>query len=383
MSHIVDTSAFLVGQHKQLHEYYTTYSVIDELDKLKDNPRTSHRQREAMHDIMKDIAANKLHVIDLNDYADDDLLQQAGKDKELLTCDVQLYVKQKVKGYKASLIHEKLPDYVLHPIPTFITSEISGDVIDTKLDLPENKYVLVTNGIGTRIGFYSEESIRFINDDQLKNQYAQQLNLEQKILMHQIYNKNIQLVTQIGQAGSGKTFISLQQQMQMITCGEYEKIIVQVPPVQLSGLDRYGFLPGTLEEKASQQLSGIRDNLIQLFDDEGKKMFNEQIDKKSQWIEIQQFQNIRGRSIKNSIVIIDEQQNTSVLELKTFLTRIDNGSKIILLGDIDQIDIKLRSVENNGLIQVCNKFYKTDVHQHIVLNKTYRSKLAKYQVELL
>ena len=207
--------------------------------------------------------------------------------------------------------------------------------------------------------------------------------MEQHMLLDQLFEPGLSLVNVIGPAGSGKTFLTLQSAIYQVWNGTYDRIIISVPPVQLGGKDRYGYLPGTLEEKAIKQFAGIIDNIELLLAEEGKAMIAKQIECEDDFLQIQSFYNIRGRSIKNSIIIVDEQQNTHPHELKTFLTRVDQGSKIVLMGDIEQIDTHLMDNDTNGLIYVQDRMYDSDLATTITLTKTFRSQLADEQIKRL
>lgn len=304
----------------------------------------------------------------------------------LYTSDTQLQMRQKVADVKVELLTETRPENILEAIKTVqVDKDLSGDCMEINLDMPEFTYVKVTDGINSRIGKYVNGKIEYIDriSFKIRDKKIEPLCMEQTMLLDQIFDIRLPMVVGIGPAGSGKTFLSIQSAIHLVQSGSYEKLIIAVPPVQLGGKDRYGYLPGTLEEKTIKQFSGIIDNIEYLLGDEGKQMIENQLEGKEWQLEIQSFQNIRGRSIKNSIVIIDEAQNTHPHELKTFITRIDYGSKIILLGDIEQIDTYYRENETNGLIYVADKMYESDVSTNIVLNKTFRSKLAEEQIKRL
>ena len=203
------------------------------------------------------------------------------------------------------------------------------------------------------------------------------------MLVDQILSPTTPLVICMGPAGSGKTILTLAQQYHLIYRGQYKHIVMAQPPVQLGGRDRYGYFPGRLEEKAQVYLQGIEDNLTYLFGAEGQIMIEKQKAGTDTTLQIQSFANLRGRSIKSSLIIVDEAQNASAHELKTIITRIDKDSKLILLGDIEQIDIKKRGIEDNGLLYVQDRMYFSDAQQVIKLVKTYRSYLAEEQIRLL
>lgn len=392
MSYLVmDTSAFILQAHKNVPsetQIATTFSVLSELDRLKEVDRTKHRQIKQIRDIMDLIDKRAIIIFDdMAETTDLSVLEVAKIYKgTLYTSDTQLQMRQKVADVKVELLTETRPENILEAIKTVqVDKDLSGDRMEINLDMPEFTYVKVTDGINSRIGKYVNGKIEYIDriSFKIRDKKIEPLCMEQTMLLDQIFDIRLPMVVGIGPAGSGKTFLSIQSAIHLVQSGSYEKLIIAVPPVQLGGKDRYGYLPGTLEEKTIKQFSGIIDNIEYLLGDEGKQMIENQLEGKEWQLEIQSFQNIRGRSIKNSIVIIDEAQNTHPHELKTFITRIDYGSKIILLGDIEQIDTYYRENETNGLIYVADKMYESDVSTNIVLNKTFRSKLAEEQIKRL
>ena len=187
---------------------------------------------------------------------------------------------------------------------------------------------------------------------------------------------SVPVVSLIGKAGSGKTLLALASALQQ-TFGEiandrvYNKIVV-TKPIQPVGKD-IGFLPGTLEEKMLPWLAPIQDNLQFLFGND-KMTLDMHIEEGR--IEVEAMTYIRGRSISNAIIIIDEVQNMNRHEIKTVLTRVGENTKIVLTGDIEQIDNVYVDATTNGLTYVVEKLKKEDITGHITLMKGERSKVA-------
>ena len=207
-------------------------------------------------------------------------------------------------------------------------------------------------------------------------------NKEQKYAMDLLFDKNIHIVSLTGQAGTGKTLIAaacgLEQVLQSTRkSGGYDKLII-TRPVQPMGRD-IGFLPGTLEEKMMPWIAPLRDNLEYLFGDKmALDMHMEQ-----GVIEIEAMTFIRGRSISNAFMIVDEAQNLTTHELKTIITRVGHGTKLILTGDVQQIDNSYVDAVSNGLTHAVEKFKEFDISGHVTLYKGERSKLATLAAEIL
>jgi PhoH-like ATPase len=208
-------------------------------------------------------------------------------------------------------------------------------------------------------------------------------NKEQTFALDLLMDPTVPVVTLIGKAGSGKTLLALAAALQQ-TFGEtandriYNRIVV-TKPVEPVGKD-IGFLPGTRDEKMLPWLAPIQDNLQFLFGND-KMTLDMHIDEGR--IEVEAMTYIRGRSICNSFIIIDEAQNMNRHEIKTVLTRVGEGTKIVLTGDIEQIDNIYIDSTNNGLSYLVEKFKDQEIAGHITLLKGERSKVASVAARIL
>lgn len=204
-------------------------------------------------------------------------------------------------------------------------------------------------------------------------------NKEQMFALDLLMDSNIPIISIIGKAGCGKTLLALASGLeQVLEQNKYKKLVVS-RPVQPVGRD-IGYLPGTLEEKMQPWLKPIQDNLEFLMGDRKDTM---EIFIDNGTIEVEALTYIRGRSISNAFVIIDEAQNLSVHELKTIVTRIGENSKIILTGDIEQIDNTYLDSTSNGLSYAIEKFKIEDIAGHVTLKKGERSEVATLASNIL
>jgi len=214
-------------------------------------------------------------------------------------------------------------------------------------------------------------------------------NREQIFALNLLLDPTIPIVTLIGPAGSGKTLITLASAMAQtdrnvfskkkgVDPSLYKKIVVS-RPIQPMGRD-IGFLPGSIEEKMSPWVQPIVDNLEYLFGGDSM-IVNELLTNGTIQIEAPTY--IRGRTINNAFIIIDEAQNLSRHELKTILTRVGEGTKIVLTGDIEQIDNRDLDETTNGLTYVVEKFKNYDISGHVTLIKGERSELATLASRIL
>ena len=158
----------------------------------------------------------------------------------------------------------------------------------------------------------------------------------------------------------------------------YKKLVVS-RPIQPVGKD-IGFLPGSMEDKMMPWLAPIQDNLQYLM---GNDKLTLESYLKSGTIEMEAITYIRGRSISDAFIMIDEAQNLTTHELKTILTRVGENTKIVLTGDIEQIDNTYINETTNGLTYAVEKFKNEDLAGHIILQKGERSKVATLAAKLL
>ena len=166
-------------------------------------------------------------------------------------------------------------------------------------------------------------------------------------LFKEILKKEILFV--IGPAGTGKTFIAVSHAVSLLSSGLVDKIIISRPAVEAG--EKLGFLPGDLKEKIDPYLRPIYDCLDENL---SKEKVIKLID--SQKIEIAPIAYLRGRTLNNSYIILDEAQNTSPIQMKMFLTRLGENSKMVITGDVTQIDLPLNN--KSGLVDAVNNLKK-------------------------
>ena len=206
-------------------------------------------------------------------------------------------------------------------------------------------------------------------------------NAQQRMAMELLLNNNIPLVTLTGKAGTGKTLLSLAAGLHLIEDERvYKKLLVARPIVPL-GKD-IGYLPGEKEEKLRPWMQPIYDNLEYLFNTK-KSGDLDKILAGMGSIQVEALTYIRGRSIPEQYIIIDEAQNLTKHEVKTILTRVGEASKIVLMGDPEQIDHPYLDESNNGLTYVVESFKDQKMAGHVRLEKGERSSLAQLAADIL
>lgn len=238
------------------------------------------------------------------------------------------------------------------------------------------------------------------------------LNLGQRFFLDALYDPTISLITVYGKAGTGKTLLSVGAALEQVQTGEFEKMLI-TRVIMPTGKD-IGFLPGRVEEKMAPWVQPAFDALELLLTRPRKP---EHFDKKKQsqrkveepqqsqpsqgqgggpkpmrpWeplmasgqIEIEAITHIRGRSIPNAIFIVDEAQQLTPHESKTLITRMGKGSKIVLIGDLGQIDNPYVDAHTNGLVYARNRLQGQPWMAHVNLFKGERSEMAEVAANLM
>jgi PhoH-like ATPase len=210
-------------------------------------------------------------------------------------------------------------------------------------------------------------------------------NLEQSFIVDLLLNDEIKMVTIVGKAGTGKTLMAIASGLQKVTEeAVYQKLLVSRPIFPL-GRD-IGYLPGDVEQKLNPWMQPIFDNVEYLLnlsrnDKKSGRGYHELMDLGI--IEIEPLTYIRGRSIPNQYIIVDEAQNLTPHEVKTIITRVGDNTKIVLTGDPAQIDNPYVDSTNNGLVHAMNRFKGQKIAGHVVMTKGERSALAEIATNLL
>ena len=210
-------------------------------------------------------------------------------------------------------------------------------------------------------------------------------NKEQAFAIDLLMDDNIKLVTLVGKAGTGKTLCAIAAGLQKVMEErKYQRVLVSRPVMPL-GKD-IGYLPGDLREKLDPWMQPIYDNIEYLMtpskaEKKRGRTHDELIDLGV--LQIEPLTYIRGRSIPGQFMCLDESQQLSPHELRTVLTRVGEGTKIVLTGDPYQIDNPYLNASNNGLVHVVNRFRNEGIAGHITMQKGERSELAELSANLL
>jgi PhoH-like ATPase len=210
-------------------------------------------------------------------------------------------------------------------------------------------------------------------------------NREQTFAADVLMNDNVKLVTLVGKAGTGKTLLAIAAGLQKVTEESiYQRLLISRPIFPL-GRD-IGYLPGDIEEKLTPWMQPIFDNvefLMGLSRSERRRGRSYQELMDLGVLDIEPLTYIRGRSIPNQFIVVDEAQNLTPHEVKTIISRAGDNTKIVLTGDPYQIDNPYVDSTNNGLVHTVNRFRAERIAGHITLVKGERSELAELAANLL
>jgi PhoH-like ATPase len=208
-------------------------------------------------------------------------------------------------------------------------------------------------------------------------------NREQHFAFDALLDDRVKLVTLMGKAGTGKTLLAMAAGLRRTVLDrEFRRVVVARPTVSMG--KEIGFLPGTMEEKLNPWMQPIHDALEMLSDlNMGHESRRGGDLLRSGTIVVEALSYIRGRSIANQFMIIDEAQNLTPLEAKTIITRVGHGTKIVFTGDPYQIDNPYVDSSSNGFNYIVSKFREQPISAHIELQKGERSELAELAANLL
>lgn len=431
---VVDTSVLLYDKHA-IHSFrgndvYIPLIVLDELDRFKDKPgligenaRFVNRFLDGLREkgklsegieledndqkivvVTESLAAPPGNLDPTN--ADNRIIgiardvarsvEAEGRQVIVVTKDINFRVKcdavniQAEDYYKDKIDSDSLPDAVREVL-----------LPDVKIDLLHaDKKMAIANVIDDLKSFYPCEPL-VVKSDSNKSKSAlvvaypeglelvprkmggmmkiEPRNKEQAFALHMMQDPDISLVTMTGIAGSGKTFLALMSGLSGFYEQRYKRIVI-TRPIQTVGKD-LGYLPGDLNEKMAPWIQPIVDNFRE--GPEGRDSTYFEMMRSRGDLEVAPLPYIRGRTFNDSFIIVDEAQNATIHELKTIITRVGEGSKIILLGDVEQVDTPYLDALSNGLSVTIDKFREVDVAAHIQLPKGERSELATLASRIL
>jgi len=269
----------------------------------------------------------------------------------------------------------------------------SGNVVDlvknTKYKFNPNECVYIKKEVKTHknvVAIFKNNKLHKLHEN-LKFLSIEPQNIEQLMLFNYLADPDIKLITVNGIAGCGKTVCAVSAGLMQIMGKEprYDKMILSRSLEPLSGKDRIGFLKGSLDDKLAPYILPLKDSIDFVLSGLKPALDVKTLKDLNDKIEIEPLQFIRGRSIRQAFFIVDEAQNLTRKQVKAIITRIGEGSKIVLLGDTDfnQIDNIYVNSKTNGLSQTIEAFKTSKLAAHVELREGIRSELASECTERL
>lgn len=325
-------------------------------------------------------------------------LQSAFKDSdvELVTKDINLRIKADVFGILATDYKPEHSDVEemytglmdLEVDPSLIDSFYQNKSLDSsKIDQKflANQYVLLkdqTNPNHSALARYTEDKLVPLISPTDSIWGIHPRNMEQSFALDCLLNDDILFVSLVGKAGTGKTLLALAAGLyKTLEEGCFQRLLVSRPIFPM-GRD-IGYLPGDVEQKLNPWMQPIFDNIEFLMGSDKKAAGRARELINQGMVNIEPLTYIRGRSIPNQYLIVDEAQNLTPHEIKTIVTRAGRGTKVVLTGDCYQIDNPYVDSANSGLTYSVERFKGHDIAAHVSLSKGERSELAELAANIL
>lgn len=428
-TYILDTNVFLFDpqalEHFPGNQLLIPLEVVEEIDRFKhDSTETGHNARQVAHVIdrlrvkgsLRDgvrlangstlrIVADESAVVTGGDsHAAAAILrlgkqfQEAGLAPVIITQNVNLRVKADALGLEAR-DYEQAPVRDTNTLRGWQVLEMDAPQLEMLRSgqplrqfqgrLQPNEYVYAKLKGQPKVAccarYYAENNELWPLADTTRVVCGiRSLNVEQTFTLDALLDESIKLVTLAGKAGTGKTLLAMAAGLQQIFAdNRYQRLLVFRPTMPVSR--DLGYLPGDLSEKMRPWMQPVFDALDFIRSQDKKcparTLPNDVMSCPE--ISVEPLTYIRGRSIPNQYIIIDEAQNLTPLEVKTVITRVGAGSKIILTGDPDQIDNPYVNAYSNGLTRLVDKFLPSPLSAHVTLIRGERSELAETAAMLL
>lgn len=297
------------------------------------------------------------------------------------------------ENYRSDLLEDEIYDGIVHIEVTEVedwtslysngeavkTENLSESIQDQIKKLNPNEFVMFEYGEQVCPCWFKDDVLNIFKDKHGQKPEFMGIkphNIEQRFAVEALAAEDIPLVVMLGPAGTGKTILSLAVALQKVNDGTYDRIVVIKPNVPVGGVD-IGALPGDKYEKLSAWLGPMKDNVQQLINSRRRsagETFEQMVDEGI--IEVEALSYIQGRSIANSVVIVDELQNVSPRVARMVVERCGRGSKIILLGDPSQVENPFLDNRSNGLAHAALGSKTIGMAAVVKLTKVERSPLA-------
>jgi PhoH-like ATPase len=291
------------------------------------------------------------------------------------------------------------------PVPTverpsgWLTVEVSAELVDDLYakgripadaeaqtrSLAENSFVVVRHGSQSALARRRTTDVTLLSPSTPEAWGLRPRSKEQRFALELLLDPTVHVVALDGRAGTGKTILAVAAALeQVVELRMYERVAIYRPLVPV-GRAEVGFLPGGLDEKLDPWMSAIYDALVALTDQRSRRDARSLIDELTArgTLSLESVTFLRGRTLHRQITIVDEAQNLEPTTLKTILTRVGEGTKVVFTGDTSQIDAPYLSADNNALAVLVRAFGGHRCFGHITLTACERSDVASLAAELL
>jgi PhoH-like ATPase len=321
-------------------------------------------------------------------------LQRAGRRVFFVSKDISARLKATALGIKA-VDYEKQKVNIQTLYRGFVELDASQETlkalrtegfVPSHTRLAANEFVVLkeAKGSDSALARFDAKTGRLaLTEDSAAVSAIRPLNIQQQMAFDLLLDDSLSLVTLVGKAGTGKTLLALAAGLKKVLTEERFSRVLLARPVIPMGRD-IGYLPGAKTEKLSNWMQPVFDNLEYILSAD-RKLRDLTIDQliSRRLIEIEALTYIRGRSLPNQFIIIDEAQNLSPHEVKTIVSRAGTGTKVVLTGDPYQIDSPYLDSNSNGLNYLVEAFKGQEMFGHVTLERSERSPLAELAAELL
>ena len=257
--------------------------------------------------------------------------------------------------------------------------------VETAADVGENEFAVLRAGSQSALTRRVGDDLRLLSHIAPEAWGLRARSKEQRFALELLLDPAIEVVALDGRAGTGKTLLAVAAGLeQVVEEGRYERLAIYRPLVPVGRAD-VGFLPGGLDEKLDPWMSAIHDAVVALTDQQSNVDARNLIDELTARgkLSLESVTFLRGRSLQRQMVIIDEAQNLEPTTLRTILTRVGEGTKVVFTGDTSQIDAPYLGETNNALAVLTHAFGGQSCFGHITLTACERSDVASLAAELL
>ncbi len=267
----------------------------------------------------------------------------------------------------------------------YAAGSVDSGAVPEAVDIHENEFAVLRSGSQSALTRRVGDEFVLLGNTTPEPWGLRPRNKEQRFALELLLDPDIAVVALDGRAGTGKTILAIAAALeQVVEHRRYERVAIYRPLVPVGRAD-VGFLPGGLEEKLDPWMSAIHDAIVALTDrnsSQDARQLIEQLTANGQ-LSLESVTFLRGRSLHSQIVVIDEAQNLEPTTLRTILTRIGDGTKVVFTGDTSQIDAPYLGETNNALAVLSGAFGGQSCFGHVTLTACERSDVASLAAELL